>query len=187
MAKWKFIVILFISCNNPSRDSNIDNKKHESIKLNLDLTKSQVDTSVCYYENETINHWLKLKLEQQCVIKKLGLPENIGIDEYWSGNGLNIQSWEYTSLGVILEMASITCDESKFVHSIRISKPCDLSTSKGIKIGTSMEVIKKKYSEQINNLFSTNEIIIVGSLYGGIFFKIEKGYVNEIFIGSIAE
>ena len=43
------------------------------------------------------------------------------------------------------------------------------------------------YSDKINADESSDEMIVVGSIYGGMVFSFENGKVKQIFIGAGAE
>lgn len=139
------------------------------------------------FASDTIDGWLKLRLNQELVMDSLGEPESKGDDIYWGALGTYVQEWNYPSQGIILQMESSEENGDKSVLMITITAPCKKATSRGISIGSKKEEVTKKYSGKINNDFTDNEEILVGSIYGGVIFFIEDGTVSRIFIGAAAE
>lgn len=171
------IVILIFSCQNSSKSNEINSQE----------LKSKTDTVLDYSESEIIGDWIRQEVDGQVVIDELGLPEQKGEDKYWGATGTYVQNWDYTSLGISFEMESINQNEAKKVFSITIFAPCKLTTSQKVGIGTTKDIVLDKYSSHIDKSNSNENIIVVGSIYGGTIFTLENGVVSKIFIGAIAE
>lgn len=122
------------------------------------------------------------------VVKFLGEPEKKSEPIVWGADGLEHQTWYYSSKGI--ELGFIKDDENKqLVFSIKLQSPCTLRTSKGVHIGSTKDEVLKAYEHEINpeeNNADSSEIV-VGSVYGGLIFILENGLVVSIFIGAAAE
>lgn len=192
ISKIKFVVILWcmlfiVSCTNTTSNnsSNVESsQKNKAVAIDTATTFKAISV---VSEKEIIGGWLKEAIEQQIVINKLGSPEKKGEDEYWGATGTYVQNWEYTSLGITLEMESESQGGIKKVRSIIITQPCNLTTSQGIGIGSDENTVKEKYFKLIDASNSNATTIVVGSIYGGTIFTLEGGFVSKIFIGAIAE
>jgi len=139
------------------------------------------------YSNEMLDNWLKLGTVQSEVLERIGKPDKKGKDTYWGALGTFVQRWEYTSLGVILEMESEEEGGDKTVLLITISAPCTMLNAKNIGIGTSKSEVIASYEESIDSGFSQGNQLVVGSIYGGVIFSFESNKVSSIFIGAAAE
>lgn len=176
------ILSVVISCTN-----HADNNNHKKDSGEQKATDSKSLNTHVLKEHETIGGWLSKNTGQHVVIKELGAPQKKGEDEFWDATGTFVQRWEYSSLGIILEMESESLNGIKKVSSITIIKPCDLKTSKGIGIGTDESSVYSKYEKLIDVGNSNNLLVVVGSIYGGTFFTLKNKKVEKIFVGAIAE
>ncbi len=139
------------------------------------------------YLSELVDNWLRLNSTQEVIIQRLGSPEQIGEAEYWDAIGQYVQKWEYTNLGIVLEMTTPEEDGEKKVLMITLIDPCTLKTSKLIGIGSTRDDVVSKYKDRINNEFTNQKMIVVDSIYGGIVFYHNNTIVYKIFIGALAE
>ncbi len=85
-------------------------------------------------------------------------------------------------------MVSDTDKSAQSIAAITISQPSTLKTDKGISIGSKANEVATVYQANVNSDESSpNQVIVVGSIYGGIQFFLENGTVKSIFIGASAE
>jgi len=182
-----WIVLLVGSCTNNTinNSTNIENPQ-KSKDLAIESNSTNKSSSVLN-EHEIIGGWLKESTNQQAVLDKLGLPTRKGKDEYWGATGTYVQNWEYTALGITLEMESESQGSIKKVLSIIVMQPCKFTTSQGVGIGVNGKTVREKYNKLIDATNSNAESIVVGSVYGGTVFTLKNGIVSEIFIGAVAE
>ncbi len=175
-------VLLIVSCTNPAKNNayNVDKPKENQVVTVDTATKSKISS-------EVIDGWLKESIKQQVVIDKIGNPEKKGEDVYLGATGTYAQTWGYPYLGISLEMESESQGEDKIVRSITIIKPCKLTTSQGISIGSDAKTVKEKYQKFIDKSNTDENGIVVGSIYDGAIFTLKDGTVSEIFIGAAAE
>ena len=182
----RFILLCF-SCNDPSVSRHTpqveDVVKNQALTKDTPLIKKDLATG----EQEILGAWLKESIDEERLIAHLGKAEKRGVDEYWAALGMYMQEWEYTSLGIKLEMESKSKNGNKRVYSILIQSPCTLKTSKGIGVGSDEKMLRTEYRGWIDEGSSTAESIVVGSLYGGTVFSMKNGVVSKIFIGPVAE
>ncbi len=180
-------IFLVISCTN-NKNNNISND--ENLQKNKILVADTVSTSKAKSINseyEVIGGWLKLKTDQQEIIKILGTPENKDDETYLGSTGSYAQTWEYLSLGIELVMESDTSGGNKTVRSITIKSPCKLTTSQGIGIGSNGKVVKERYFKLINSSDSDSNFIFIGTIYGGTIINLKNNIVKSIFIGAAAD
>jgi hypothetical protein len=178
-----FSIAVTVSCGNANNKIGPTNTESESEIVNEDSSLDSILTD----SFEIIDGWLKLGLKQETIIEKLGEPTEKGLDEYWGATGTYNQEWKYETLGIILGMESEVENGTKTVCSITLFEPCTLKTSRMIGIGTDAQLVNEKYSELIDSSFSSDESIVVGSIYGGVIFNISDKKVNKIFVGASAE
>jgi len=186
------IVGLISSCsskstNNTSNTDTFTELISDSGKVDIDTEElvSTVDTSD--YDYDIIDNWMKLGLDQETIINRLGEPEAKGKDEEWGALGTIVQQKNYPTKGISLEMESDKENEKKHVLMITLNAPATGKTSGLISIGSKKEDVQKAYSDRINPEFSDDESIVVESIFGGVIFTIENNVVTQIFIGAAAE
>lgn len=121
------------------------------------------------------------------VVELLGEPSSKSKAEEWGADGMMHQDWVYKSKGVSLNMSSGKDITNQDVNSITITSPCNLKTNKNIGIGSSYADVVTAYEKDIDKTASTKDAVIVGSVYGGIFFDFVKDKVVKIFVGAGAE
>lgn len=138
------------------------------------------------YEDETLGG-VKLGAPAAKVIEVWGKPEGKGEETEWGADGLFHQDWNYPKLGLVVGMAAEKAKGKQEVFSIAVEAPGTVETSFGIKIGSSVAEVKAAYGKAINEEESTKDSVVVGSVYGGVIFGIERGKVVSIFLGAAAE
>jgi hypothetical protein len=162
------------------------NTKSNNEKINIESENSVIE-KVQNDSSEIIDSWLSLGLNEEIIIKKLGEPVERGIEEFWEATGTYNQEWKFESIGIILGMESESEKGKKTVCSITLINPCSLKTSKSIGIGSEYQEVYNRYSKFIDTEFSSEENIVVGSIYGGTIFSFKNLKVDRIFIGAAAE
>jgi hypothetical protein len=119
----------------------------------------------------------------------MGNPKRKGARVVWGADGLAHQDWYYDDRGMIINMASPENElDSEIISSIKLISPCNLKTKRGISIGSSIVEVEQAYGDQKEEDTSiSEEYFVAGSIYGGLIFTFENGYVSEIFLGASAE
>jgi hypothetical protein len=122
------------------------------------------------------------------VTKALGKPASKGKDVEWEAIGEWVQEWRYPKQGLTLAMNSAKKGGAKTILNITAVAPCELATSRGIRIGSTEAAVIKAYRDVQNKEEGTvGELFVAGSVYGGVLFHLESGKVVQIFIGAAAE
>jgi len=173
-------VIFLIDCETKSKKETEDFQKTGTKIDENSVPKNAI-------ENEVLDQWLKEFIGEKEVINHIGNPEKRGSFEYWDAIATYIQSWEYPSKGIVLEMESESKNALKTVKSISITSPCSFQTSQGIGIGSDISLVRDSYKGLIDPEFSDDTILVIGSVYGGTIFEMEENKVVKIFIGAAAE
>ncbi len=115
-------------------------------------------------------------------------PVKLGANQLWAADGLYHQDWDYPACGLTYNMSSNSANGIKQVFSITIKAPSRLATKRGIRIGSSEKDARKAYAQEFNASESTpGQMLVFGSIYGGLMMTIQRGRVSEIFLGSAAE
>lgn len=131
---------------------------------------------------------LGLGMKAAEVIKLLGAPKSKGVETEWGATGDWVEEWTYPDKGLALDMASSEQGAPKAILSVRADKKCGLATSKGIKIGSTLNEVEKAYEKFHEKEESrAGQAYVVGSIYGGMIFHLRAGKVTGIFIGAAAE
>ncbi|MCL2131404.1 MAG: hypothetical protein FWH36_02960 [Lentimicrobiaceae bacterium] len=197
LMKYQFILkgylvllpLMLMSCGNftSTVEKDLDNNA-EFISSTDDKTiKHTEEFPMDFGKFEILNEWLKRGINQKIVIDSLGTPSEKGEDEYWGGTGTYVQEWKYKNLGLILDMESDELGEDKKVFNIEVISPSSFITSKGIGIGSSVDLVLRKYAKEINKENSEQNIIIIGSIYEGTYFFVNEDKVSKFIIGTLAD
>ncbi|HEV7780746.1 MAG TPA: hypothetical protein VGO58_05745 [Chitinophagaceae bacterium] len=130
---------------------------------------------------------LILGLVDSKTIEELGQPDSKSKAEEWDADGLIHQDWKYRSKGITLNMSGEKKDATQQIFSITITTPSGLKTSRNIGIGSDYKDVMAAYQKEIDKEASIENMIVVGSVYGGIIFHFKNEKVEKIFIGAAAE
>lgn len=135
--------------------------------------------------NEAIGS-LKYGLTGKEVLALLGEPSEKSKLEVMGYDGNKHQTWYYKTQGIDLEMVG---DTEQRIETLEIRGPCTLKTSRSIGLGSSKEEVLTSYKNEIDlsDPDADSDVLIAGTIYGGLFFKIEDNRVTSIFVGAGAE
>ena len=130
---------------------------------------------------------LELGMPGEAVSAALGPPESKGKAAVEPATGDTLQTWSYENQGLTLTMA--VGGDSVILSDVLVKAPSTLKTREGIGIGSSFKEARTIYSGALapkDEQFDRN-VMIVGSIYGGLFVTKKKGVVSELFLGAGAE
>lgn len=130
---------------------------------------------------------LALGISGKAVIKALGPPESKGKTAVEPATGDMLQDWSYESQGLKLTMSH--SGNNVNLSDVLVKAPSTLKTREGIGIGSSFKEARTVYSSALaseDEQFDPN-VLVVGSIYGGLFVTKKKGVVSELFLGAGAE
>ncbi|PKN04376.1 MAG: hypothetical protein CVU74_07180 [Deltaproteobacteria bacterium HGW-Deltaproteobacteria-9] len=131
---------------------------------------------------------LRIDLSEREVKKTIQCRLKRRPDELWGADGAYHQKWEYAGCGITLGMVSEKKGASKSVDSITLVSPSNLSTKRGIRIGSTEQEVMDAYKPYWNKEDSKSfKIFVAGSIYGGLMFDFKNGKVSRIFLGAAAE
>jgi len=182
MKKYLFIatiILAIISCK--SGDSK-DNTDKDSLNINTPTSFDQL-------KETDLNHVgdLSLGMKMNAVVEKLGEPEVKSKEEEWAADGWIHQDWGYKAKGIYLNMTRDKDSSAMEVFSISITNPCPFKTKKNVGIGSTYDEVMTTYAQEIDKTSSDENVVTVGSLYGGIIFEFSNKKVSKIFVGAAAE
>jgi PBP1b-binding outer membrane lipoprotein LpoB len=134
---------------------------------------------------------LKTGLTAKEVLTLLKAPEKKGTIQEEEATGLFVQTWDYPTLGVSLQMASETKKGAQSINSLSLAAPSTYKTKRGIGIGGTLAALKSAYQNAMSkeDLDRTDPegSYLAGSVYGGLSFQLKGGQISEIFMGAMAE
>ena len=180
--------LAFLSVDSPQMLSQpIFTKNNANLTQSLPIKDTTEADFFALMKAESLGN-LKIDLLAKNVIQLLGNPVKKDSIEYWAGDGLYHQYWYYPSQGITLSMASETEKGQQRIAFIKLVSPSTLQSQRGIKIGSSIEEVILAYiKEQEQETSIPGQTFVAGSIYGGLIFTFENGYVSQIFLGAAAE
>ena len=126
---------------------------------------------------------LKIGMVEADAIKALGAPKTKSKVIEEGATGSFVSDWTFD--GAALHMAADKKKGPFKVASISVTKPPH-ATARGIKVGSTLAELINAYPRTVEDGSDPN-MFLVGSIYGGLLFKLEKAVVTEIFLGAMAE
>lgn len=130
---------------------------------------------------------LRFEMKASEVVKAYGKATARGKVENWEGVGLYVQKWVYPELGLELQMAAEKKDGAQTVFMIQATKRCKLSTTHGIRIGSTEKEVAEAYGKLRGEESEAGKTFVAGSTVGGVIFGFKEGKVDSIFIGAASE
>lgn len=98
------------------------------------------------------------------------------------------QTWSAPRCGLTLGFSTEDKKSPLKLFDMRIEAPSTLKTAKGIGLGSTEAQVRAQYLRDINKEESiSQQSIVLGSIYGGVIFELEKNKVKSIFVGAAAE
>lgn len=148
------------------------------------------EDEMCRVDNMGKSHvgWLDSGVTVAVMLEKLGEPDQkeARINEEATGDIYEI--WIWTQKGVRADLSAP--DMTAPVVSVRhftVTAPFDGKTERGIGIGSTEAEVLAAYPGVMDPNSRPGAQVIVGSIYGGMFFDIVDGNVTSIFVGAGAE
>jgi len=160
---------------------------HKTAEIKTEPAATNEKSIEFNYATETLGNWLKIGTEEKTVKAKIGEDFKVSVLGESQVSGFYEEEWLFAKQGLKLLMESENPESQKTVAQFTVTAPSKLKTLKGIGIGSTKAEILSAYHGQINTEEATDDTIIVGSIYEGLFFTMKKDIVEEIFIGAIAE
>lgn len=189
------ICILFIalSCSNnkatdsstSNEDSSITSTVESALPPETYKSRSYDEIGFELLEIECVGD-IKIGLKSKKVLTLLGEPDEKTEAELWGADGKLHQTWYFKAKGIELDLVGKE-NSDQIVGSITINGPCKLQTTRRIGIGSAYEEVQKAYSKSIDPNTIDPDLLVAGSIYGGISFYFENEKVKQIFIGASAE
>jgi len=130
---------------------------------------------------------LSTGMRGRAVVQALGRPETKGKKTVEGATGDTIQYWNYDSQGLWLKMA--VGGGAAVLTDINVGDVSKLKTREGVGIGSQLSEAKSIYSSAISSDYNgdSDDTLVVGSVYWGLFLTHEDGVVSSMFYGTGAE
>lgn len=135
------------------------------------------------FDWETIGGF-KLGMDERKVLGVLGQPKSKGFPTEEGATGDFVSDWEWK--GITVGMAAGRRSGPFHVRSISVDTPSTFATSRGIHVGSTLAELSKIYPRNTEEGNADPNQYLVGSVYGGELFTLEKDKVASIFLGAMA-
>ena len=166
--------------------NNFSIKQRSISPFILDSRLSIANDEFILMQKERIGN-LRIGLSEAKVKQIMNCNLNREPEQLSQADGAYHQEWKYTDCGIVLVMVSDRQNAPKSIYSISTSSPSNLSTKRGIRIGSTRTAVMKAYKSEWNRGDSGSESFVAGSIYGGLIFQFKNGKVSQIFLGAAAE
>jgi len=130
---------------------------------------------------------IKIGTAEKKLTDLLGQPKEKGQVKLTEATGEFDQTWRYPDKGLEITLSAASKTGSKRVSAFTASTGCGLTTTKGIKIGSSEADVRRAYGSFEDKESAQKNSFVAGSIYGGIIFTFKDKKVARIFFGAAAE
>jgi hypothetical protein len=135
---------------------------------------------------------VKIDMDTATVIGLIGEPTTKTQEEFWGADGGIHNNWSYPNLGLTLNMVIFETspdeeEQVKQIFGMTLNDMGKFCTAKSICIGATPEEVKSAYKVELGNGVLEDDYLVAGTVYGGLIFTFEKGYLVEMFLGAAAE
>jgi hypothetical protein len=125
---------------------------------------------------------------------RLGKPEKWGEETENEIEGGFLIEASYPAKGIIVLLGAVEKGDTRTVEAIRVTGNGEPGTAGGIRVGASLEAVRKAYGEFEDGSFSPvpeppgkEFTFLAGSEDGGLFFEFKDGKVSSIYLGRGAQ
>ena len=188
------LLLVLIGCSNSEytriKNENLQLKEtvinlESNLKENNDLIKKLKEEAQNseVTNNEDIHSFFNVNTEKILFISKTLEKKDLTIDDIkiQMGNPIKTETYEGVSgKYTVLKYEGIEFTFHDHIKWYRIIKP-DLSTGRGIKIGSSKEEVFDAYSKDYSGFLEQGSMLIYGEK-AGISFRVENEKVQEIIV-----
>lgn len=170
-------LVCWLACGQPARPAEV----RPVAVARFDA--APVDPDISVYETESLGA-LGPGVGEREVIAQLGAPttRDQPVEEGATGDWVSAWTWP----GATLSMAAEREAGPWTVRSVSIDAPSKLATKRGIRIGSARAEVERTYKRSPDDDASDPARYLVGSMYGGVLFALERDRVVAISIGPFA-
>lgn len=179
---------------NPDQPPKVGNKDtshpQPTVKSYKDPGCKDEDDEMCRVNNTGPMNvgWIDSGVTVAKMLEMLGEPDKKEARLMEEATGDIYETWTWTKKGVRAQiLAQSMTGKLKGVGNFTVSQPFAGKTERGVGIGSTSKEVLDVYPGLLDPMSTLNKQIIVGSVYGGIFFDIVNGRVTSIFVGAGAE
>ena len=132
---------------------------------------------------------LSLGLPEKDIPASLPCPPTKSRETYEGATGDYVQTWKFPACGVVLKMSSAKPGGAKQIADITVTRPSELTTARGIRIGSTEREVLEAYGRYRDREGASKKgrNFVAGSIYDGLMFEFRDGEVVRIFLGAAAE
>ena len=116
----------------------------------------------------------------------LGVPRARSRRVEEGATGDHVETWTFTK-GISLGMRASTADGPLTVRAITARAPSTAKTRRDVGIGSLRSDVMERYAADLDLRTTNANVVVAGSVYGGVMFRTRNGVVREIFVGASAE
>jgi hypothetical protein len=170
-------------------DSTTASTTDTSVAAAADTTiaPTVAESTVAVTADDSVNiAGLPLDSAETVIVQMLGAPDAKSPTVEEGATGEFVSNWTWPSAGVTAKMAAASPTGPTVVRTLTVAAPSTLRTVAGIGIGSTDAEVRSAYGDSVSKE-STPELLIVGSVYGGLLVSVADGKVTELFVGAAAE
>ena len=130
---------------------------------------------------------ISLEATEEQVRAAFGEPASISVPTANAVAGGLDTSWLYPDRGLTLTFWRMDQQSAPSVSIMELRGSSSEKTIFGIGIGSTVAEVESAYADCLNREDGNAEMLVAGSVYGGVMFEIEAGVVKSIFVGAGAE
>lgn len=152
-----------------------------------------VETSYADPTKETFDG-LAIGMDADTVRLLFGPPDEKGTPVEMGATGMFEADWRWASRGLTARMGATSAGGEPSVSGMEIAGASKLRTSRGLGLGATRAEVESLYEDALGKGRQPDEpnpdterLLVLGSIYGGTFFRFEGGKLVSIYVGAGAE
>jgi hypothetical protein len=152
-----------------------------------------IETSYADPTSETFDG-IRVGMRADAVQLLLGPPDEKGTPVEMGATGMFEADWRWKSRGLTTRMGAASADAEPSVSGMEIAGASTLRTSRDIALGATRAEVEAMYEDALGKGRQPDEpnpdnerLLVLGSVYGGTFFRFENGKLVSIYVGAGAE
>ena len=130
---------------------------------------------------------VRVRMTEAELREALGPAAHQGPFESDATSGWTNKTWTYSGKGLKVRLTSDGSPRKPWiVCGITATEPCQLRTSRGLKLGSTRQEVEAAYKGEIDDSASAVDMIVVGKAEDGVIFRFRDGKAVEINLGPSA-
>ena len=182
----KFVMVCLLLLSFGCRSEQ--EKQTEAIEIqeeSVQLPGAMFDSADGWWTREALGN-IEMGQTEREVRATHGAPEETEGPLFQGATGLYEWTWRYKEPDLQISFSAQEEDGPWTISALATTRE-SLKTRRGVHVGAPLEAASEAYGDVIDAENFDEDLLVAGSLYGGVIFTLKDNHVESIFIGASAE